>query len=478
MKLIWKIIKYLIIFTIVCIALIYVTETKPKNILVNIINISMKYKGLMMEESKWEEFDFTDIAGETQAIIFGGLVKQNALGNYRIRTFYPFDGTVGFVGGSDYNKQNELQNIELFDKKTITQEEYDSHWPDKYETAYLFRTDDDGETFTKDNLGNGYIAEIIKHKKNYYAIVENYLLEAKTFTSKDNGKRWKEFFHESIELFFDTKHFIYSELTNIKSVNAPLRYKYFYTNNGGKSAVPLSTKIVQYAINMQINLNYRLRFDMYQGKLIFLDNEDLVFIDIETQKEDRKHLSLPKGYKIATPTSRIYGENKYEFMRRTRGDRHNTNVLQINKEDGRPYIYLQKIDEPEEEPAQLSIWYPLENKHIVFNKDISKIVPFKVSGNYIGGFIKKTSLLVHIWSLDYGENWHYEVLPDYYLLNGPKVAYDKIWMTALVRGERPDGKEGYPKVKGSFLVMGTLKSIKEEVSEIIPKDFTLKEYKK
>jgi len=31
--------------------------------------------------------------------------------------------------------------------------------------------------------------------------------------------------------------------------------------------------------------------------------------------------------------------------------------------------------------------------------------------------------------------------------------HNRIYMTAMVHGERPDGKKGYPKVKGSFLLV-------------------------
>ena len=451
----------------------YLTGLNPKEVIKSLINISMKYKGLTMEQDDWKEFDFINIKGEKKAVILGGLSEITALGNYRIRTFYPFDGDVGFVGGSDYDKQKELQNIELFDKKTISQEEYDSHWPDKQETAYMFRTNDDGKSFTKIRLLKGYhVDEIIKYKQNYYTILENYLMKYKTYISKDNGKTWEIFLDNgAIELFFSDKKFIFSRFVypkdNRDKKNDSL-YHFFYTTDGGKTSSPLSKKIIKYT-------KYKSMFNLYKGNLLFLEDNKLVQFNIDTQEEEKISIVLPDGYKIASAKSRYFGKNPLAFGE---NKRYSNNVLQINKENGKPYILLQKNDTNDTIPAQISIFYPLENKHIILNKNISKIVPLKVVGKYIGGFIKKSSILVHIWTYNDGEDWKYEVLGDYYLLKGPKVAYNKIWMTALVRGERPDRKEGYPKVKGSFLIMGTVKTNKKEVSEIIPEDFTLYEPKK
>ena len=452
---IFKILKYAVFTIVLIIVFLYATSTKPKDVIRNMINISMKYKGLTTEKSNWKEFDFIDIPGETQAIIFGGLSKINALGNYKIRSFYPYDGDVGFIGGSDYEKQWNIHSDETDKNPKI----YDMYWPNKHETAYLFRTDDDGKNFTKIGLIKGYhVDEVLKYKKNYYAVVENYLMEYKTYVSKDKGKTWKVFFDGAIELFFSKEKFIFSRYVHSKDntdkANDNL-YHFFYTSDGGMTSRPLPKKVIQYT-------KYVSLFNLHKEKLLFFENEQLVWIDIDTLEEEKMSIKLPQGYNVASGKSRYYGKNPLAYGENYRNQ---NNLIQINKEDGRPYIYLQKTDAPKDKPTQVSIWYPLENKHIIFDKKISQIVPLKVSGNYIGGFVKKASVLVHIWTLDNGENWKYEVLPDYYLLKGIKVAHYKVWMTALVRGERPDKKKGYPKVKGSFLIMGTLKSKEESISQ-------------
>ncbi len=461
MRKLLKLIKYIIFAFIFVVLLIYLTGTKPKDIIQSFINISMKYKGLVMQKNDWKEFDFIDIKGEHRAIILGGLDTADPLANYRIRTFYPFDGDVGFVGGSDYEMQWNIQSRAIKNKPSL----YDMYWPDKHETAYLFRTEDDGKTFTKIGLLKGYhVDQVIKYKQNYYAIVEDYLWNAKTFVSKDKGKSWNLYYPLSIEAFFSENCFIFSEPTGIQTAQSVSRFKYFYTKNRGKTSIPLSKKIMSYAKNMhpKFQRNFRLVFNVYDGKLLFLDGKDLVSVDMDTEKETRTVLKFPEGYKLASYASREYGKNLLEQYK-TR-DR-NLNALQINKENAKPYILLQKKDTNDKKPAQISIWYPFENKHIIFDKKISQVVPFQVSGDYVGGFIKKDSILVHIWSIDDGKEWNYEVLPDYYLLNGPKVAHDKIWMTALVRGARPDGKKDYPQVKGAFLVMTTIKTDKTKEHE-------------
>ncbi|MCF6245599.1 MAG: hypothetical protein L3J43_11275 [Sulfurovum sp.] len=448
-----NILKYLIFSIAITVLMLFLTNTKPIDILKWFAEYSLKVQGLKMKTNNWKEFDLINISGETPAEIFGGLDTINPLGKYRIRSFYPYDGKVGFFGGSDYDEQDRMYIGSL--KKG---DKVDVYWSAKHSTAYLFKTNDDGQTFTKHSLGEGEVAEVIKFKENYYATVENYLHEAKTFVSTDQGQTWETFFHKSIELFFDSNQFIYSELTEIKSAHNPQRYKYFYTTDGGNTSLALSEKIFQYAIDMQENLNYRLRFNLYQGKLLFLNDEDLIFIDMKTQKEEITPLLLPKGYKIANKISRKYGENKYEFLVRTRGYRHNTNALRINPEDHRPYIMLQEKESSDKKPSQLSVWYPFDNIHIIFNKKLSQVIPFQISGNYVGGFVKKNGLLTHVWTLDQGKNWAYEILPDYSLLEGQRVMHNKIYMTAMVHGKRHDGKKDYPQIKGSFFIMATLKS--------------------
>lgn len=449
----FKILKYIILIIILSIIIIFITDTKPMDVIKYLTDLSIKQKGLTMQTTKWKEFDFTDIAGEEQAVIFGGLTKAEALLNYRIYTFYSFDGEVGFVGGSDYDKQDRIYFDSLNDGDDV-----DIDAPHKQETAYIFKTNNDGKTFSKHALGRGFVAEIIKYNKNYYAFVEDYSKNTKTFISKDKGKSWNLYYPAAIEAFFSEHRFIFSEPSGIQTVQSVLRFNYFYTKDGGKTSVPLSDKIMNYAKNMhpKYQRNFRLIFNIYDGKLLFIEDESLITLDIDTQKEDRTVLKFPEGYKLASYASREYGKNLLE-SHKTR-DR-NLNTLQINKENGKPYIILQKDNTKDTVPEQISIWYPFEDNHIVFDKKVSKNIPLKVSGDYIGGFIKKNGILIHTWTLNNGKTWEYELLPDYYLLVGPKVIYNNVWMTAIVRGDRPDGKEGYPKVKGSYLIMGKLNPI-------------------
>ena len=453
-NLLTKILKYSVLAIVLLIIIGFATGITPMDAIRYMTKIIMKQEGLRMHTTKWEEYDFTEMEGEEQIVVYGSLAK--ALVNYRIYTFYPFDGDAGFIAGSDYDKQNRIYNNSL-----NAGDEVDTYGSNKEESAYLFKTDNDGKTFTKQALGNGFVAEIIKYKEYYYAIVEDYLWSAKTFISRDKGKSWSLHYPASIEAFFDNNHFIFSEPTGIQTVQSVLRFKYFYTKDGGKTSTPLSDKIMNYAKNMHpvYQRNFRLIFNIYNGKLLFIDGNSLISVNIDTQKEERIELKIPKGYKLASYASREYGENLLEGHK-TR-DR-NLNTLQINKENGKPYILLQKDDTDDKTPQQISIWYPFEDKHIIFDKKISKIVPLKVSGDYVGGFVKKNSILTHVWSLNNGKSWDYEFLTDYHLLVGPKVMYNKVWMTALVRGERPDRErpddnESYLKIKGSYLVIGKLK---------------------
>jgi len=83
-NLLTKILKYALLAIVLFIIIGFATGITPMDAIRYMTKIIMKQEGLRMHTTKWEEYDFTEMEGEEEAVIFGGLQKANALVNYHI----------------------------------------------------------------------------------------------------------------------------------------------------------------------------------------------------------------------------------------------------------------------------------------------------------------------------------------------------------------------------------------------------------
>jgi hypothetical protein len=383
-----------------------------------IVKWTLQYEGLEMQKNEWREFDLDKVAGETPASLFGGLQQGQSLIKYRLELMYPFDGKVGFYGGSDREQQEDL----CFKKNRTMLE-----CAEKNETAYLFRTIDDGNTFTRYTFGHGIVDKIHKIEDRYFInIHEADTWKDRTLRSDDFGESWVKIGDFCIEAMFDKNRFIYS-ITKVISISEREK-SYFYTKDGGKTAQALDKKIVEYYNKAQKQYYQRNGFQVYQGDLVFLIDENIIQIDIDTFEEKKTVLDKPPHIKL--------------------------NHLNVNEENNELYIYVEDINAKEKKygkDVQSSIWYPLTNELVRFDKDIPYTLYLEVKGKYIGGLLRYRGLLTHIWTMDKGKTWKFELLPHYFWDTAfTGYGNNRIYMEAIVKR-----KKGIK--DGSYLIMGKIK---------------------
>ena len=332
---------------------------------------------------------------------------------------YPFDGNVGFVGGSDRNEQENIRSDKNppfgSDAKRIPYK-----WVMKNEQAYIFRTTDDGKTFTRQTLGNGIVKRIKKIGNSYFINIEEDTKTSKTFRSDDLGESWKLIGNFCISALFEPNRFVYVTTTKVRN---ELVFKEFYTKDGGKTSQPLDEKILEYEKKSLTN-----GLEIYKGNLVFLVDDTLVFVNIDTLGEKRTVLKRPS----------------YQVLKQ----------LVVDKESGELLIYMKDMNAKKKQydrMVQSSIWYPLTNEIVKFDKDIPHALLLRVRGNYIGGLLRYRGLLTHMWTMNKGKTWKFEML-SHYFWDSASTGYNslQIYMEAIVRG-----KEGVK--RGSYLIMGKIK---------------------
>jgi len=374
-------------------------------------------QGVSMQKNGWREFNLDNIPGETPASLFGGMTKAEAILKYKLELMYPFDGKVGFYGGSDRPAtRDKCRNNGGLKCR------------EKLETAYLFRSTDDGKSFIRYKLEHGITNGIKKSEGRYFLnVYEEDTKRDKTYISDDFGERWRKLGDIKIETLWSKEKFIYSvskAVPNEVQVNKKVS-EYFYTKDGGKTSQPLPQKIVAYAKEAS------MQFYIYHGKLVFLVEGKLKFVDIDTLEEEEMALEVPKGKEIF----QYYG-------------------AMVDDESQEIYVKLSDKGVKVGKNFYESIWYPLLNIQVAFPKHIpdnKQGFYLNVAGSYIGARVRIKGYLLHVWTMNKGKKWHYEMLPKY-LFDTTYTGYgnNRIWMEALVLGER--GKRGK-----SMFVMGKIK---------------------
>ena len=405
MVIIGKIFKWLALALVIFIVWLFMRNTIANYL----VTWTLQYEGMTMQKNEWREFDLDSVTGETPASLFGGLQKGQSILKYSFKLMYPFDGKVGFIGGSDRD-----QIIEDAKNEPLATSE-------KNEQAYIFRTIDDGQTFTRQTLGHGIVKRIKKIDNSYFInIKEEDTKISKTFRSDDLGESWKFIGNFYIDALFEPNRFIYVTTTK---VGKELIFKEFYTKDGGKTSQPLDEKILDYEKKSLTN-----GLQIYKGHLVFLIDETLIFVNIDTLEEKRTSLKRPP----------------YQLLKQ----------LIVDKESGELLIYVKDMNAKKKQydkMVQSSVWYPLANELVKFDKDIPHTLLLRARGNYIGGLLRYRGLLTHMWTMNKGKTWQFEMLPHYFW-DSAFTGYGngRIYMKALVQG-----KEGVE--KGSYLIMGKIK---------------------
>ncbi|MCF6201206.1 MAG: hypothetical protein L3J42_03640 [Hydrogenimonas sp.] len=410
-----KIMKWIALVLIVSIIGIAIYFAVGYAVKTKILELKIGSKGVKMQKNEWREFDLNNVPGETPGSLFSSRKKVNPIYKYRLELMYPFDGKVGFFGGSDREQVHE----ECFNAKIS-----DRYCDEKNETAYLFRTIDDGKTFTRASFGHGIAQEIKEIDGVYFLkVFEADTWRYRTYRSDDLGRTWKEIGKFYIEEIFTKDRFIY---TVVKSITIGKReYSYYYTKDGGKTANKLSEEL------QDLLLNESYSHTTHNGKLVVYQNGHLLYIDMDTNKTQTKEIEIPQ---------------KTTFR-----------SINVDKKSNELYLKLMNHDAKEINRYRMSIYYPFSDTHVEFDED-GKIFPNKdvfltyVDDDYIGAFVRYKGILTHIWTMNKGEKWDFEVLPHYFWNTAfTKVGNKRIYMEAIVQAKK--GVEN-----GSYLIIGKIKT--------------------
>jgi len=354
-------------------------------------------------ENSWREFDFSDIEGETPRMVFG-TKPALSLGKYQIQDIKIYKD-IGFIVGD-----NRKEVVDMAIQKPVH--------PDKVDElmqAYVFRTKDNGKTFDRECLGHGSAVRVKRINDDFYLTVSHFLKRKATlYKSTDMGGTWKEVEYIPWAVF--------NEKMMLRGIDENEEITY----DGGETWETASKNLKAYHAKFSKS-PYSIP---YENKLVALKDRSLVFFNLETDEEEIVPLDIPKGKIIS---GHLHSDEE-------------TGELSIP-------LFPDIVGNPREE--QGSIWFPLEDKEVVFDKKLPETVFLEVHGKHIGGFTKVEGVLTHIWTLDKGETWNYELLPHYFYNTKRGYGNGQIWMTPYVKG-----KEGVK--KGSHLAIGTIKGYKKE----------------
>ena len=364
----------------------------------NVKGAEEKLQGIKKMKNDWREFNFNDIKGETPYMVFG-TESSPALGKYFVQDIKIYKN-IGFVTGDD---REEVQ-----DKATA--EDIGTIKIEQRMKAYVFITKDNGKTFEKQCFGHGTAIRVARANDDFYLTVAQ--LDTNTgdvYKSEDQGETWKK-------VEFRPWAVINQDIMIARISPAKITY------DGGKTWKKPSLNLQAY-----IRTYGKYPFpEPYKNKLVVLRGRNLIFFNLESDKEEIVPLNVPKG-KIIDDSTLHSDEETGELSLRLFHD-----VV------GNPRL------------TQSSIWFPLEDKEVIFDKKLPETVYLEVHGKYIGGFTKVEGVLTHIWTLDKGEHWQYELLPNYFWEHKKGYGNGEIWMEAYVKGKK-DLEDG------SYLVMCKLK---------------------
>jgi hypothetical protein len=383
------------------------TQNEARNILFggrgNTKEADNKLVKVKKMENSWRVFDFRDIEGETPDT--GADPKgYPALSKYEVQDIKIYDD-VGFVTGDN------RREIRTSARRPMSLDE-----AEELMEAYLFRTIDGGKTFEKQSFGKGTAYSITRVEDIFFLLVINKAKnDSTTYISNDFGATWDE---EVIpyETFINKQIRIAYKENRLDVLNI--------TKDGGKTWQRVSSSLQKYYDFIKEKAPY-LTPIVCSDKLVTLRDRKLYFFDIEADKEEIMPLNVPQRKIIDDGT------------------------LHCDKETGELSIRLfhDVVGNPRE--TQSSIWFPLQDKEVVFDKKLPNPVYLGVHGKHIGGFTRVEGVLTHIWTLDKGETWNYELLPNYFFEKNISYGNGEIWMEVLLRGKK--GMQN-----GSYLAIGKI----------------------
>lgn len=350
--------------------------------------------------TQWMDIDFTTaVKGETAAVVWNDQNKTSpALEKYAINGIFGIKNII-LVYGSNYP---EMQSINLSNnlKAHLSNQQNDNadiYFEDKNEQAYIFRSTDDGKTFEKISLGHGaagyqedMLDPIYANDSLYIGAQEGDTQKIHYYRSEDLGKTWQKNNWKPTTVWKDGTLFIGESKSSQDGANVQM------SKDDGKT---------WYHINGELKSFYNKTHSLWQlddHTLVGMtEGKKILFLDLTTMQEKNYPLSLPKGKVTGGFGVSNSAEGKNEFYLELYDDL---------KDPNNKHTYLN---------TQESLWFPMSDEHVEITKKIPKIF-FHVTQKYIGGMFnygdETLGTPVHVYTLDRGKHWKFEILEPYRLI--------------------------------------------------------------
>lgn len=363
------------------------------------LRIGLKMQSFTETKTQWTDIDFT-MAVEAETPYISNINHKNypALEKYRINGIYAIKNNL-LAYGSD-----EEDVIDKWDVKfgiPLT----DENFVEKNEQAYIFRSTDNGKSFEKISLGHGTISyvtgtPIFTNNTLYIQVDERDTKKVRYYRSEDLGKTWVLNDWKPSFAWSDGAMFIENEENKSVTMSQDHGQTWHSLENALKSFYDKTHSLRQ--------LNDHVLVGMTMDKKI-------LSFDLKTNKEDMYKLSIPEGKVIGGfGTNTIHGKTDF-------------------------YIELyDNISKPDDEYAYLntqeSIWFPLSDEYIQLPKKLPYPFYWDVKENYIGGIMHYGDdvfgTIVHVYTLDRGKHWSYEILDKYNLMTASAYIDGQFWFVA------------------------------------------------
>ncbi|MFH0709649.1 MAG: hypothetical protein V2A75_05525 [Pseudomonadota bacterium] len=338
-------------------------------------------QGFTEKTTQWTDIDFsTVIEGETPYIGRYDNKPYPALEKYRVNGIYGIKNLLLIYGTDDISA--------LVGDKML---EYD-----KYEQAYIFRSTDNGKSFEKACLGHGTISyvtgtPIFANNLLYIQVDEQDTQKVRYYRSEDMGKTWISNDWKPTSVWRDGTIFIENEENKSATIS----------QDHSKTWHPLSGTLKEFYDKTQSLLQ------LNENTLVGMtDNKEFLFLDLKTMKIEKKIFETPENKKIVgfAISNHQLGLELEEYA--------------LN--DGRD--------------IQTSYYFPETKEYVNLPKQLPYHVYWDVKDNYIGGIMHYGDdvfgTIVHVYTLDRGKHWSYEILDKYNLMTASAYIDGQFWFVA------------------------------------------------
>jgi hypothetical protein len=332
------------------------------------------------------DIDFsTAVSGETPHTSPLNHKQYPALEKYQIEVMHQSNDVI-YIGGSDRELWLDSRYGDM--SKPIDFEEQNTR-------AHIFRSTDEGKSFTKIILGRGEVNDIMGYKNHVFAKVYDPIPKRyEYYRSTDNGQTWKANDWFPIQIWDDGVMFMADEEGNGLRLSM---------DAGATWRIPSSafndfyqaTKPPLFSFNHGPGrmFDYPPLQELNDNTVVGMNKDkEILYFDLKTQTTQKQHFNIPENKNIV-------------------GFVVNNNQLGLQIED---YEVTENAGTPNESiKKQMAFYFPETQEYAHFPKHLPAVFDLHVQDDYIGGIGFINGERVHVYTKDRGKQWYYQVLYSY-----------------------------------------------------------------